>query len=249
MKTLFSVISIMLIMMFAVPVTAVEDGVYRYPVQPGSQEWIDMGTTQARVQALQIPGEILSEMPTKMLVQACLDYPFINEVWAYGNSPQESFNLLAESFNGFRELLNRGDAAEQLVEAYKQLNPANVRKEWSLYEQGKYSLRIAGTELLLAQEGVLAVLKADRALLKKATAFLKAKRNRSDVYGTSTMLTTALLMGRVMQKEKTLNHVFRRKVSELTELQDFLKRGKTPHAQAILDEITTEAEQVSLHHE
>ncbi len=249
MKTLISAVCLVLIMLFALPVTAIEEGVYRYPVTPGTDAWFALGSTQARVKALQIPGETLANMSTQTLAQACLDYPFLGEVWFAGKSPQEALDILADSFNGFGELFNRQDAGAELVKIYKQLAPGKPGDHWTLQQKGKYSLRLGCVELLLAQPPVLEHLRADRSLLQNAAACLKTKKGIPGVYGNTTKLATALLMGRLMQKGRAAHKVFNQKVSELTELHDFLKSGTTPHVQVIMDEITAEAEQVLLHNE
>ncbi len=247
MKTLISILCIMCIMMLAVPVTAVEDDVYRYPVQPGTQAWWDLETTSARVEALQIPDDVLSAMSTKTLVQACLDYPFLMEVFIVGGSnPQRTMDWTISRFNGLGELLKRKDAGVELVKAYQGAQPKNIPAHWTLTQKGKQSLRLSGVEWLLAQPRVLKGLNKDRALLKKADAFLKEKKNNPEIFGYTTQLTTALLMGRLMQKETSTNRVFNQKVSEQSELQEFLATGATQYAPVIIGEISGEAEQVLL---
>ncbi len=249
MKTSISIMGIMLIMLMSVPASAMTSEVYRFQVVPGTGEWKDLGSTRARVEALQIPTGVLENMSTKTLVRACLDFPFLAELWYAAESRQEALNRLVEVFNGLRELLNRKDAAAELLKVYSQLAPGHVQADWSQYEKGKYSFRLAAVELLLAQQPVLENLQKDRILLKKAASYLESKKKRRDLFGNKTLMATALLMGRVMRTDKVHNKVFRQKASEITELDEFLKHGHTPHVKAVIDEITAEAQQVLLYNE
>lgn len=88
-----------------------------YPT-PGTKEWIELGSLQARYDACQLPEDILSDSSTKDLLEIILDYPFITEMFAFG-SIDDGYMTVKNRFNGLREFECREDAAKILIERYK----------------------------------------------------------------------------------------------------------------------------------
>ena len=54
-------------------------------------------------------------MTTEQLVNAALNYPYMIDILAY-TSYSTGFRVLAENFNGLKELLEREDAAQKLAQ-------------------------------------------------------------------------------------------------------------------------------------
>jgi hypothetical protein len=90
------------------------DTAYEYPVLPGSDEWVSLGTTDARVAACQIPEDALKNMTTGALAETVIGYPFIINISAY-NSREEGLAAFVKEFNGVRELMTRADAESVLT--------------------------------------------------------------------------------------------------------------------------------------
>ena len=82
------------------------DTPYEYPILPGTQEWIALEDVIARRKVCQIPNNILQNMTTDALMQTVLDYPFLNNIYAY-NTLEEGYEAVKRQFNGLQELESR----------------------------------------------------------------------------------------------------------------------------------------------
>ncbi len=59
------------------------EGAWEYPVLPGTEEWVDLGSTAARREACRVPQEALDAMDTAALLETALNYPFGSDVLAF----------------------------------------------------------------------------------------------------------------------------------------------------------------------
>lgn len=85
-----------------------------YPVKPGSAEWAAFSSRDEMRFACEIPSDILSSVSTETLVELCLNYPLVYDVFAYDNL-ETGFKSVSNDFNGMRELANRKDNATSLL--------------------------------------------------------------------------------------------------------------------------------------
>lgn len=89
------------------------DTPYEYPYVPGTQEWIDLGSTSARRQASQVPDEVLEHMTTDALLLTVLDYPFLSDMYAF-NTMEMGYKAVKKHCNGLREFEARSDCLDAL---------------------------------------------------------------------------------------------------------------------------------------
>lgn len=124
---------------------------YDYPIKPGSKEWKMLNSTQERVDACQIPENILKGIDTKSLLKVCLKYPLLGSYTA-SNSPYEGIKNIVGIFNGLTEFVNRPDGHTILFEYYKNkdINAIN-----NVTEKGGYTFDICALELLLCQDKLI----------------------------------------------------------------------------------------------
>ena len=94
------------------------DTPYEYPYVPGTQEWIDLGSTSARRRASQVPDEVLQHMTTDALLQTVLNYPFLSDMYAF-NTIEMGYKAVKKHCNSLREFENRPDHLEVLSQ-YRQ---------------------------------------------------------------------------------------------------------------------------------
>ena len=73
--------------------------VYEFPVR-GVEEWWQL-TVEQRIATLQIPDVVLEKISTEGLLETCLSYPYLINVFFHDNY-QQGFEGLMEEFNGFR---------------------------------------------------------------------------------------------------------------------------------------------------
>lgn len=90
------------------------DTPYKYPVLPGTQEWVDLGNVFRRRDACQIPEDVLHKMTTDALFQTILDYPFLNDMYAF-DSLQIGYETVKRRFNGLQEFESRPDYLDVLL--------------------------------------------------------------------------------------------------------------------------------------
>lgn len=105
---------------------AQKSDVYNFPIKPGTEEWSKLKSYDERLNAYNVPENILKEMSTDGLIETCLNYPEFRLVMTR-NSIQEGYNHVKSKFNGFRELENRPDAGVKLLDKYKQLDPSKIK--------------------------------------------------------------------------------------------------------------------------
>lgn len=106
------------------------DTPYEYPYVPGTQEWIGLGNTLARRRACQVPDEILQHMTTDALLLTVLDYPFLNDIYAF-NTIQMGYEAVRKHCNSLREFETRPDCLDALSR-YCQANYALSKREPAL---------------------------------------------------------------------------------------------------------------------
>ncbi|MCG6187625.1 hypothetical protein [Maribellus maritimus] len=110
-----------IILIFFVPFISfaqTEEVTWNYPVHPGTEEWNTLNSFSERLNAFNIPGDILTEMTTENLVETCLAYPWWILITSRDNN-QAGYDYLKSVFNGFRELENRKDAGKEFLKSTK----------------------------------------------------------------------------------------------------------------------------------
>ena len=92
------------------------DEPYVYPVLPGSDEWEAMTSVTQKIDACQIPEDILCRLTTRALLETVLDYPLMVNMHSYSNM-EMGYDAVVREFNGLRELVSRPDALA-VIEAF-----------------------------------------------------------------------------------------------------------------------------------
>jgi len=122
-----------------------------YPIKRGTEEWYRL-TPQERIEALQVPEEVLEKITTEKLVELVITFPsYIN--FAAWESPQRGFEALVERYNIFEPLLLSKDAGKYLLAAYKDAGMTGFRT--LPYSNGGWTNQLDYLELLLAQKEIL----------------------------------------------------------------------------------------------
>ena len=111
-----------------------------------------------KLEALQLPEDILNKMTTRTLVETCLNYPLFTEVMTSSSGIRGGMQTLIEQkfFNGFNELLERKDAYIYLREKFLSFDQlAITNKGWSGNEWAEYRFKLTKILLLLGRDEVL----------------------------------------------------------------------------------------------
>ncbi|TDC45644.1 hypothetical protein E1258_30110 [Micromonospora sp. KC207] len=171
---------------------------FHYTIKSGTPEWRSLGTHEAMVEAVQIPGATVARMSTEQLTTAVLDYPLLPDALAF-NSVQEGFEAVAARFTGLRELLRRPDAAAVLLDRYRKLDVGIPSTDTEL-QAGNRTLDAWKLETVLAQPQVLHAMSAGQleSLLRVGLEKFAAKQSHAEVYGEAGLEPTAVLLGRAL---------------------------------------------------
>ena len=180
---------------------AQQNQVWNYPIKPGTEEWKKLKNNKQKVDACQIPDDVLVQMKTEDLIEACLNYPLLRDIMAF-NFLQGGINKLKENFEGFNELLKRKNASKLLFIEYKNIKPNGFDKNWTLIQKGDYAFNIMAIEILLSQKELLSTLSKSekKELVQELLKKLKEK-NDPEVYGRLSQMTIGLCIVRILEQE------------------------------------------------
>lgn len=130
--------------------------VYDYPIKPGSLAWKELQSNEEKVRVCQIPENILSKLSTKELLDVCLAYPLLQDIYAFNNL-ENGINKLFNDFNGIRELSKRQDVVEKFIDEYKNRISAITgdNESYTEFAKGKFAVGISTIEALSTREEIL----------------------------------------------------------------------------------------------
>jgi hypothetical protein len=154
-----------------------------YPVNPSTPGWFDL-SFEEKILAYNIPDEILKKISTAELVKVCFAYPDWGIIHAYNDRITGLSNLMRQ-FNGFYELVDRKDAAKELIKYYAGMDPLSIGKDWTDVQKGFYCFHIYHIELLLSVRRIIDQLddRDRQVLLDEVALKYNQKKQRPDVYG------------------------------------------------------------------
>ncbi|NJO00385.1 MAG: hypothetical protein HC880_00715 [Bacteroidia bacterium] len=117
---------------------------YDFPLRPGMPEWAALQTGEDMYKVTQLPDSVLQEISSEGLLETCLDYPLLYNVFAY-TSLQFGFTRVLSRFNGFEELGSRPDASPLLLNRYQEMD-VTCFQNMSEVEQGGYTFTFTFVE-------------------------------------------------------------------------------------------------------
>lgn len=102
---------------------------YQYPITVESAEWNNYSVSE-KVEMLKISDDNLAEMTDEQLIRAIADYPYLVDIYAYGDSVEEGIAVTRTYCSALDELLSRDTGTDSLATYGVQL--ANYK--YSLYQ-------------------------------------------------------------------------------------------------------------------
>ena len=99
-----------------------------YPIMTGSEsygvweELYKLPSREERIEALQIPEDILSSLSTEELVILCM-FLHTQTTFTMGSTFEDELETCMERYNGFREVYRREDALEAMLTVYRRAYP------------------------------------------------------------------------------------------------------------------------------
>lgn len=193
---------IVLLLLIAIPFMSLaqEKVTWDYPVKPGSEEWKAFQSNTEKVNACQVPNNILEDLTTKELLKVCLAYPLIHDILAFNNI-QDDFRKFEKDFNGFKELVTRSDCAKELLKYYKAINPIAIPHSKSIVQKGKYVFSISFVELFMSYPTVISNFDATQKneIVQELLLKDKKKKLRIHWYGSYGLQTLYGVLVKVIQ--------------------------------------------------
>lgn len=90
-----------------------------YPIQPGTEEWDNLGTVQNKIEACRLSKSVLKKMTDMELVRAVWEYPFLLDTLLYGND-SAGVQSIRQNCDALKELLSRRTGKEALKIFYEE---------------------------------------------------------------------------------------------------------------------------------
>lgn len=194
---------------------------YQYPsIKRGTEEWNNLSREEKRAM-LQIPENVLADLPTEELIQAYLDYPHVAIMAAYNNL-QDGFERVYRDFNGLRELLTREDAGKELIKKYQSMDPNNYNNSTKA-SVGSFIIDFIHIETLIAQEKILNQLTQSETntLVAELLEKYQKKTEHFDIYGLYGLEINALPLGRLIRLKSGSNEKFK-EIIKMPGMEQFL---------------------------
>ncbi len=196
---------------------------FNFPVKPGTKEWAVLKTERDRFNAMQIPGDLLSNMTTHALVGSCLNFPAFGYITAYDNI-QAGYIVLASKFNGLTELSKRNDAGKSLIEFYQIAGNKGFEPVQTNLDQLFWSIKLTWIELVLAQDNVIASMDKENKMCLLSIAQEKYNMKQLNVDFGNSFQSTAFLIGRLLHSLNLPD--FESEYTQNSALRDFLITSK-----------------------
>lgn len=199
-KAIILIGSLSLLAFIAFNIKAQTQKSWDYPIKPGTEAWTTLSTHKEMLEACQIPEAVLKIVSTEELIELCLAYPLLGDIFAY-NGIQEGINKVSARFNGLQELFKRKDNASLLFEKMKKLELLKSGVLTSI-EIGNEISRQMVIEALLSNEAILS--NTDNLLQQEisseAVKRLLYKQNNLDIYGQYGLKAIVHLLGRSLER-------------------------------------------------
>jgi len=134
---------------------------YLYPVKYPSEQWYQM-TEEERMDACQLPDDVLKSISTLGLIQSFVDLPYdiSDMVFYFYNTTtyhQLTYSLIFKHFNSIEELLTREDAAKSLI-LYLSATKLDCLESFIDIERREFINRLLGFEYLFTKLEILDML-------------------------------------------------------------------------------------------
>lgn len=169
-------------------------------MKQGSEEWKQLKSNLAKVANCQIPNDILIKTTTSDLLQICLKYPLLTDIFAFNNIC-DGFKKFENDFNGFRELLSRTNAVMEILECYKTKKPEALPNKGTIIEKGNYVISFSILELFLSHN--LLIDKLDKRIVLSLLVSVKDDKKKLPCwYQTVGLQTNYLAIVKILQSTK-----------------------------------------------
>ncbi len=212
---------------------------YNFPIKAGTKEWMKIQTHDDMIRACKIPDDSLKNISTSRLIETCLSYPLMMDMLAFDN-PKNGFINTYSNFNGFQELVGRGDVDTQLFDKFIHELPQNIETIKGDIDRGSFTFRFTILEMMLSHDPILNKLDYNQQSQLIIDLIAKSEAKAKSVeYGWIGQIGLTYLLAKVLDKQKLFP-------SKNNQLQIFIDQMIVSEQSTVVNIFTT-ARQVSNH--
>lgn len=95
---------------------------YRFPVQPGTPEWVELDEAGLALNACRMPAGLAEQMTSQALLETALEDPYVIDLLAYSDPVQGFWSNVGYN-DALAELVTRRDAAGVVEKEFEKLPP------------------------------------------------------------------------------------------------------------------------------
>jgi len=175
---------------------------YDFPILPVA--WGDQ-TLADRYAALQIPNAVLPVISTEGLLETCLNYPYLLNMYLSDNF-QQGFERLVAQFCGFPEFFVRLDFTNVLLKKYRNFADDIIGillLELEYHEKTQISFLDFFLEIMLAQDTVLKNLskEKEKQLILLSLEHKKIKQSYPNIFAGIHIVSRNLLYAKLLMND------------------------------------------------
>ncbi|MCL2510623.1 MAG: hypothetical protein FWF09_01080 [Bacteroidales bacterium] len=172
---------------------------YQFTIFPGTEAWKDLDVNANKHALLQIPEDTLRAISTRRLIETCLYYPMIMNVFSFDNKVQ-GFEFIRKNFNGLGELFQRQDAGMHLLSYYQHRAPAFITQFEESVDRGRYSFDFVLLELMIAQAEITEQLNISQIqeIISSILGKIEQQSTLSQYYSRVFIPISAITVGRML---------------------------------------------------
>jgi hypothetical protein len=179
-------------------------GTYTYPVTFQSDAWFDLRSLEEKVNACQIPDNVLDSISTEALLETLLNYPLLNDFAAF-DVMQRGFERIKSEQDGFGELYGRSDLFDVVTDRYNKMS-VHCNDTYPPFVNGTAvaSIGFMCLEFMMFQDEFLNALNREQQLqlFKAVSDKLQQKNTLPDQYKDFSKWLSFALLGKIMFKNE-----------------------------------------------
>ena len=189
-----------------------------FTVKPGTEKWNNLATEQERIDAVQVPEDVLENMTAEELAITCINFPLFGDYTAF-NTPQQGMNVMFDKFNFYKYVRNKKGIGKIFIKIYKDASTEGWNQYKSILDSDFWTIKLEYIEYLMAQDFVISDL--DEQDKKELLIIVKDKINKklsSDSFNSLQGISSSYyLIAHILDTNSILQND--------NIIQDFLKTG------------------------
>lgn len=189
-----------------------------FTVKPGTEKWNNLVTEQERIDAVQVPEDVLENMTAEELAITCINFPLFGDYTAF-NTPQQGMNVMFDKFNFYKYVRNKKGIGKIFIKIYKDAYTEGWNQYKSILDSDFWTIKLEYIEYLMAQDFVISDL--DEQDKKELLIIVKDKINKklsSDSFNSLQGISSSYyLIAHILDTNSILQND--------NIIQDFLKTG------------------------